>query len=502
MTKTYMRSIGLAIAFICIGWNISCGQIISPAIEAESGKGYKILGGYNPNKKFLKGNPTYLSQGEYFVDLEQKGYKNLKWGNRNYFRFGSNDFPCTIQPGTSSDRKLGAKLVVFFTNAPNQYDGISFNPDNGGKPFIIKEYSQSLGLSSLQQQYFKARMDNLLNDIVTVVDKRFQDSVIYHYPFITETNYEINSEDIILEFQYEQTNAYFNIGAQLGLTFGLTFTLSPFIGIPVGKVSKLPSPRKVPGNLLFTLNVKSSDGKLIKSYGQAIFFSTALNGYWKSHTRLEAAMFEAGRNQAMESLLNRFTGDTSVIGQIHYRNYLISEIMSINEDFKKVLIAKGKVQKYTAMRTRLEGELVVLQNKIKQNLRDMRYAEQMRYAYTGSNEYSSIASAINSSASAIMMSNIQSQMSSNEDRVDSKKKALGKAVVMERQALEELLSITKDDETLKQLAQADVDYEKFLAEYEKTSIKERQQHQKITNISRTVQGTMQNITNTIKNAGK
>ena len=332
---------------------------VFPVLKKYSDNLMTIEPTWKPGKKFLKENPSFLTDGSYKLSssMIHRGEPNLMKAyphySPRYININSSMFPATF---TQSEKKLDFAERVHFTFTMNDDAGI-YLPLSKKWRLVDEVVSEIHGLDDLVRKYdqqFSQSVGQLAGKkAIAAFDVSPVPSSLYG-----EKGLSVN--DLVLDFQC------FGVWSYLKSSNELLWAFVPPIGYLIPAlpnfwafwIVKHKGSDYYPSLALYQLNVRDVTGNLIKSYRQAIFIGER-HKYYKANALslgIRTLLFQS-MPVAMESLVNRFLNDDQAVALT--RNYMgnLTQRLEANPNLLELAKAQAKLNMYQRRKNSFRGHI-------------------------------------------------------------------------------------------------------------------------------------------------
>lgn len=332
---------------------------VFPTLEKYSDNLMSIFPSWTPGTKFLKENPSFLTDGSYKLSssMIHRGEPNLMkafpFFSPRFININSSTFPATF---SQSDKKFDFVERVHFTFTMNDDAGIML-PLSKKWRLVDEVSSEIYGLDKLVRAY-DDRFSSSVSQLVS--KKAISKYEVSPVPSSLYGEKDMSVNDLVLDFQCLGTWSYLKKDNELLWAF------APPAGylIPVLPnfwafwIVKHKGSDYYPSLALYQLNVRDVTGNLIKSYRQAIFIEER-HKYYKSNALnlgIRTLLFQS-MPVAMESLVNRFLNDEQAVALT--RNYMgnLIQRMETNPNLLELAKAQAKINMYQRRKNSFRGHI-------------------------------------------------------------------------------------------------------------------------------------------------
>lgn len=366
-TKTYdMRTLILVVcSFITLSsyaqFSIADGapteKPVFPTLEKYSDNLMTIFPTWKPGKKFLKENPSFLTDGTYKLNssMIHRGEPNLMKEyphySPRYININSSMFPATF---TQSEKKLDFAERVHFIFTMNDDAGI-YLPLSKKWRLVDEVSSEIYGLDQLVRTYDE-RFSSSVNQLVS--KKAISKYGVSPIPSSLYGEKEMSVNDLVLDFQCLGVWSYLKNDKEMLWAFvpPLGYLIPVLPNFWAFWVVKHKGSDYYPSLALYQLNVRDVTGNLITSYRQAIFIGEQ-HKYYKANALslgIRTLLFQS-MPVAMESLVNRFLNDEPAVALT--RNYMqsLTQRMETNPNLLELAKAQAKINMYQRRKNSFRG---------------------------------------------------------------------------------------------------------------------------------------------------
>ncbi|ACU03266.1 hypothetical protein [Pedobacter heparinus] len=305
-----MKFISICIVLTGLSVATAYAQHKLPEVPAVHIKSCNIKGTYVPRDDFQKKFPDFNQDGRYVFDKADVIPSPMGLDYDGYFfldRFDQKEFPAFF---ANSNNTLNGfnRIIVQFT--PRE-SGVQFHLDRENyiyNRFDI-EYPELYNLKSNSRAAYDKMNALYKSEVRKVLEKKGAVKVVFSD--LANSAYDTDSlfyDDLVLDFQYVQSNTWM----------------------------QAKTAAKFPSHSLYQLVVKDVSGKVLKTYGQAIFFEGE-HGKMSRPKLTEHFVFATTFPVALTSLVNQFLNDETLCNEIKSANALSQKNISSNQVYANLL---------------------------------------------------------------------------------------------------------------------------------------------------------------------
>lgn len=285
-----------------------------PEVPAVHIKSCNIKGTYVPRDDFQTKFPGFNQDGHYVFDKGDVIPSPMGLDYDGYFfldRFDQNEFPAFF---VDSDKMLSGfnRVIVQFTT---REAGIQFHLDKENyiyNKFDI-EYPELYNLKSNSRAAYDQMNALYKSEVRKILEKKGAGKVVFSD--LANSAFDTDSlfyDDLVLDFQYVQSNTWM----------------------------QAKTAAKFPSHSLYQLVVKDVSGKVLKTFGQAIFFEGE-HGKMSRPKLTEHFVFATTFPIAVTSLLNQFLNEEALCNDIRSANAMSLKNVNSNQVYANLLRLKS-----------------------------------------------------------------------------------------------------------------------------------------------------------------